>query len=42
MLAIDRAFRENSIKIPLPQQELHISSVTREDVYNKIDGEKNQ
>jgi potassium-dependent mechanosensitive channel len=37
LLAIDRAFKENSIKIPLPQQELHISSA--ENVYKKTDGE---
>jgi small-conductance mechanosensitive channel len=41
LLAIDRAFQQNSIKIPLPQQELHISSLSKEDVY-KIDGEKKQ
>jgi len=38
MLAIDRAFKEHSIKIPFPQQELHISS--KEDIYDKIDSEK--
>lgn len=42
ILGIDRAFKENSIKIPFPQQELHISPVTRENLYNKIDGEKSQ
>jgi potassium efflux system protein len=42
LLAIDRAFKENSIKIPLPQQELHISSLSKEELYNKIDGEKKQ
>jgi small-conductance mechanosensitive channel len=42
LLAMDRAFKENSIKIPLPQQELHISSLSKEELYNKIDGEKKQ
>jgi small-conductance mechanosensitive channel len=42
LLAIDRAFKENSIKIPLPQQELHISSPSRDEIFNKIDGEKKQ
>lgn len=36
ILAIDRAFKENSIKIPFPQQELHI---TRDEILNKSDGE---
>jgi small-conductance mechanosensitive channel len=40
LLAIDRAFKENSIKIPLPQQELHISARSKEEIYNKIDGEE--
>ncbi|HEV8505842.1 MAG TPA: hypothetical protein VGQ53_10595, partial [Chitinophagaceae bacterium] len=40
LLAIDSAFKENSIKIPFPQQELHISSRSQEEVYNKIDGEE--
>jgi len=33
ILAIDRAFKENSIRIPLPQQELHISSM--ENIYSQ-------
>jgi len=39
LLAIDRAFKDNSIKIPLPQQELHISSLSKEKVFDKNDGE---
>jgi potassium-dependent mechanosensitive channel len=31
ILAIDRAFTENSIKIPFPQQELHITSFSTEE-----------
>jgi len=42
ILSIDRAFRENSIKIPLPQQELHISSGPKEELYRKIDEENAQ
>ena len=40
LLAIDRAFKDNSIKIPLPQQELHIGSLSKDEISNKIDGEK--
>jgi potassium-dependent mechanosensitive channel len=40
LLAIDRAFKENSIKIPFPQQELHISSLSKDEIYNKNDGEE--
>lgn len=29
ILAIDRAFKENAIKIPLPQQEVYVSSVLK-------------
>jgi len=39
LLAIDRAFKDNSIKIPLPQQELHISSLSKEKAFDKNDGE---
>ena len=42
LLAIDRAFKENSIKIPLPQQELHISSLSAKQIFSQADGEKKQ
>jgi potassium-dependent mechanosensitive channel len=42
MLAIDRAFKENSIKIPVPQQELHISSPSKDEIYSKHDGEEKE
>ncbi|MGZ3853551.1 MAG: mechanosensitive ion channel family protein, partial [Flavisolibacter sp.] len=31
MLAIDRSFRQNGIHIPLPQQELHVRSFSKEE-----------
>jgi small-conductance mechanosensitive channel len=40
ILAIDRAFKNNSIKIPFPQQELHISSLSGEGIYNENASEK--
>jgi small-conductance mechanosensitive channel len=40
LLAIDIAFKENAIKIPFPRQELHISSFTNEEIYNKNESEK--
>jgi potassium-dependent mechanosensitive channel len=42
LLAIDRAFKENSIKIPLPQQELYISSRSGDQINNQVDGERKQ
>ena len=42
MLAIDHAFKENSIKIPFPQQELHIKSDSREVTYTRNAGEREQ
>jgi len=39
-LAIDLAFKENAIKIAFPRQELHISSFTKEEIYNKNEGEE--
>jgi potassium-dependent mechanosensitive channel len=41
-LAIDRAFKENSIKIPIPQQELLISPLSSEEIFKTNDGEKKQ
>jgi small-conductance mechanosensitive channel len=31
MVAIDKAFRQNGIHIPFPQQELHLHSLSKED-----------
>ena len=31
LLAIERAFRQNGIQIPLPQQELHLRSISKEE-----------
>jgi len=39
ILAIDRAFRENKIEIPLPQQDIHIRSVAKEEIAKKSNHE---
>jgi small-conductance mechanosensitive channel len=42
ILAIDKAFKENGIEIPFPQQDLHIRTVTRDEIGHKNEIENDQ
>jgi len=36
ILAIDSAFKENKIEIPLPQQDIHIRSISQEEIISTV------